>query len=79
MPDVTPVPLSTLTTLRTGGVPERLIDATTTDELVAVLRETWASGDDWLVLGGGSNLFIGDDPFEGTVVRVRTSGIERVP
>ncbi|MGC5223998.1 UDP-N-acetylmuramate dehydrogenase [Micromonospora sp. DT81.3] len=79
MPDVTPVPLSTLTTLRTGGAPTALIDAATTDELVAALRETWASGDEWLVLGGGSNLFVGDEPFEGTVVRVRTTGIERLP
>jgi len=79
MPDVTPVPLSTLTTLRTGGTPTALIDAATTDELVGALRETWASGDEWLVLGGGSNLFVGDEPFEGTVVRVRTTGIERLP
>lgn len=79
MPDVTPVPLSTLTTLRTGGTPTALIDAATTDELIAALRETWASGDEWLVLGGGSNLFVGDEPFEGTVVRVRTTGIERLP
>ncbi|HWI31885.1 MAG TPA: UDP-N-acetylmuramate dehydrogenase [Microbacterium sp.] len=79
MPEVTPVPLSTLTTLRTGGAPTRMIDALTTEELVAAVRDTWASGDDWLVLGGGSNLFVGDQPFDGTVVRVRTSGIERTP
>jgi UDP-N-acetylmuramate dehydrogenase len=79
MPDVDPIPLSRLTTLRTGGAPERMIDAHTTDELVAALRDVWASGDEWLVLGGGSNLFVGDDPFEGTVVRVLTSGIERMP
>ena len=34
MPDVTPIPLSRLTTLRTGGTPERMIDAPTTAELV---------------------------------------------
>jgi len=79
MPDVTPVPLSRMTTLRTGGTPARLIDAATTDELVTVLRDTWASGDEWLVLGGGSNLFVGDEPFDGTVVRVRTTGIEWMP
>src|SRR6478735_3903053 len=79
MPDVDPIPLSRLTTLRTGGTPERMIDAHTTDELVAALRDVWASGDEWLVLGGGSNLFVGDDPFEGTVVRVLTNGIERMP
>ena len=79
MPEVTPVPLSELTTLRTGGLPERTIEARTADELVVVLRGLWASGEPWLVVGGGSNLFVGDEPFEGTVVLVRTSGIEELP
>ncbi|SDP10011.1 UDP-N-acetylmuramate dehydrogenase [Microbacterium testaceum StLB037] len=79
MPEVAPVPLSQLTTLRTGGEPSRLIDASTLDEAVAALREVWAEGEPWFVLGGGSNLFVGDEPFEGTVVRLRTSGIEELP
>src|SRR6187551_3657103 len=79
MPEVEPVPLARLTTLRTGGAPERMIEALTADELVDVLREVWSEGAPWLVLGGGSNLFVGDAPFEGTVVRVRTTGIERMP
>lgn len=79
MPEVAPVPLSQLTTLRTGGAPARLVEAATTDELVAALREAWADGEPWFVLGGGSNLFVGDEPFEGTVIRVRTSGIEELP
>lgn len=79
MPDVEPLPLAQLTTLRTGGAPARMIDARTADEVVAALREVWGGGDPWLVLGGGSNLFVGDEPFEGTVVRILTSGIELLP
>ncbi|KTS02364.1 UDP-N-acetylmuramate dehydrogenase [Microbacterium testaceum] len=79
MPEVAPIPLSQLTTLRTGGEPARLIEARTADELVAALREVWADGDEWFVLGGGSNLFVGDEPFDGTVIRVRTAGIEELP
>jgi UDP-N-acetylmuramate dehydrogenase len=79
MPDVEPLPLAQLTTLRTGGVPARMIDAPARDELVAALLEVWADGEPWLALGGGSNLFVGDEPFEGTVVRVLTQGIERMP
>ncbi|MBU4464489.1 MAG: UDP-N-acetylmuramate dehydrogenase [Actinobacteria bacterium] len=79
MTEVTPIPLAQLTTLRTGAAPERMIDAHTTAELVEALRGVWAERDPWFVLGGGSNLFVGDEPFEGTVVRVLTSGIERVP
>lgn len=79
MPDIAPLPLAQLTTLRTGGVPARLVEAATTDELVETLTDLWSSGEPWLVVGGGSNLFVGDDPFDGTVVLVRTRGIERLP
>ncbi|HQC92786.1 MAG TPA: UDP-N-acetylmuramate dehydrogenase [Microbacteriaceae bacterium] len=79
MAEITPIALRSLTTLRVGAAPARMIDAETRDELVAVLREVWASGDEWFVLGGGSNLFVGDEPFDGTVVRVRSEGIERLP
>ena len=78
MPEITPVPLSRLTTLRTGAAPERMIDATTRGELIDALREVWDGHDEWLVLGGGSNLLAGDEPFAGTVVRILTRGIERV-
>lgn len=76
MPEVTPLPLKQLTTLRTGGVPARMVDAHTADELIGALQDVWATGDDWFVLGGGSNLFVGDEPFDGTVIRILTTGIE---
>ena len=79
MPDVEPIPLAQLTTLRTGGTPARMIEAPTVDELVSALREAWAGGEPLLVVGGGSNLFVGDEPYDGTVVRVLTTGIERMP
>jgi UDP-N-acetylmuramate dehydrogenase len=79
MPDVEPIPLARLTTLRTGGTPARMIEAPTADELVSALREAWAGGEPLLVVGGGSNLFVGDEPYDGTVVRVLTTGIERMP
>ncbi|GAA5152903.1 UDP-N-acetylmuramate dehydrogenase [Microbacterium pseudoresistens] len=79
MSEIPPIRLAELTTLQTGAAPERMVDAATGDELVAALREVWAAGEDWFVLGGGSNLFAGDLTFEGTVIRIRTSGIERLP
>ncbi|WES64440.1 UDP-N-acetylmuramate dehydrogenase [Microbacter sp. GSS18] len=79
MPEIDPIPLSELTTLRTGAAPARMFEARTRDELVGILRELWAEHEPVLVLGGGSNLFAGDEPFDGAVVRVRTSGIERRP
>ena len=79
MPETAPRPLSSLTTLRTGGEPARMWDAHDRDELVAALRDTWATGEPWFVLGGGSNLFVSDEPFEGTVIRILPRGIERLP
>ena len=38
----------------------------------------WGSGDEWLLLGGGSNTVMADEGFDGTVIRVVTRGIERL-
>ncbi|MGN6428525.1 MAG: UDP-N-acetylmuramate dehydrogenase [Leifsonia sp.] len=71
--------LSALTTMRVGGVPDDLVAPADRDALIATALETWATGDDWLLLGGGSNTIAGDDGFEGTVIRVVTRGVERLP
>lgn len=70
--------LAELTTLQVGGDAKRVLAPETTVELVAAVRSVWAVGDELLLLGGGSNLVIGDEPYEGTVVRVLTRGIERL-
>lgn len=77
--EVEPLRLAALTTLRTGGAPERMLEASTTAELIDALTDVWSRGEEWFVLGGGSNLFIGDAPFEGTVIRVLTRGVEELP
>jgi UDP-N-acetylmuramate dehydrogenase len=68
--------LSAYTTLRVGGPARELRVATSADQLVESMNEVWASGEPWLLLGGGSNVLIGDDGFDGTVVRVQSEGIE---
>jgi UDP-N-acetylmuramate dehydrogenase len=73
----TVTPLAPLTTLRLGGPARRLVTASTEAELVAAVTELDAAGEPLLVLAGGSNVVIADDGFDGTVVHVRTSGIER--
>ncbi len=79
MPEIEPRPLAELTTLRAGGTPVRMVEATTADELVEVMRDVWEAREPWLVVGGGSNLLVGDGEFDGTVVLVRSHGIERLP
>ena len=71
-----PVALSALTTLRVGGVPSRMLAPATEAELIDAAREVWATDEKWMLLGGGSNTLASDDPFDGTVIRLVTRGIE---
>ncbi len=70
------VPLAGLTTLRLGGPARRLVVAETDDEVVDVVRDADSRGEPLLVLGGGSNLVVGDAGFDGTVLQVATRGVE---
>ncbi|WP_439957043.1 UDP-N-acetylmuramate dehydrogenase [Nocardia altamirensis] len=69
------VPLAELTTLRVGG-PALVAECTTTDVLVETVRALDAAEIPVLLIAGGSNLLIGDDGFDGVVVRVATTGVE---
>jgi UDP-N-acetylmuramate dehydrogenase len=69
------VPLSELTTLRVGGPARRLIAATTVDEVVEVVGGADAAAEPLLIIAGGSNLLIGDQGFDGTVLQVALGGI----
>jgi len=70
-----PTRLADLTTLRLGGPARRLVRATTEDELVDAVRTADEQGEPLLLVGGGSNLVVGDEGFDGTVVSIATSGI----
>jgi UDP-N-acetylmuramate dehydrogenase len=69
-------PLAELTTLRVGGPARELVEPATRDELVQTALEVWGTGDDWLLLGGGSNVVIADEGFDGTVIRTVTCGVD---
>jgi UDP-N-acetylmuramate dehydrogenase len=76
--EATDVPLGPLTTLKVGGPASRIIEPTGEPELLQAVLGVWDSGDDWLVLGGGSNVVISDEGFDGTVIRVATRGVARI-
>ena len=69
-------PLSGLTTLRTGGPAQRLIVAETDAQLIEAIATADAAGETITILGGGSNVLVCDDGLPGTVVLVRTRGID---
>lgn len=68
--------LAGYTTLRVGGPARELLEPATRDELVQTALDVWATGDDWFLLGGGSNVVISDEGIDGTVIRVATRGID---
>ena len=70
--------LASLTTMQVGGAAQRMVAPATRDDLIATTREVWSDGDEWLLLGGGSNTIASDDGFAGTVIRIVTRGIERL-
>jgi UDP-N-acetylmuramate dehydrogenase len=67
-------PLASLTTLRLGGPAKRLVTAETERDVVDCVREVDARGERLLVLGGGSNVVVADEGFDGTVLRMATRG-----
>jgi UDP-N-acetylmuramate dehydrogenase len=71
------VKLADYTTVRLGGPARGFIRASTEEELVEAVRAADASGEPVLILGGGSNLVVADEGFDGTVIQVATRGVSR--
>lgn len=69
------VTFADLTTIHVGGPIGRMVVADSTEAIVDAVRSADASGTPVLVIGGGSNLLVGDDGFDGVVVRVATTGL----
>ncbi|MER7482979.1 UDP-N-acetylmuramate dehydrogenase [Streptomyces sp. NPDC126510] len=74
MQELHDAPLAPLTTFRLGGPATRLLTATTDDEVIAAVREADETGTPLLLIGGGSNLVIGDKGFDGTALVIATRG-----
>jgi UDP-N-acetylmuramate dehydrogenase len=64
-----------LTTLRLGGPARTVVEVSTEADFVDAVRVADEAGDPVLILAGGSNLVVSDTGFDGTVVLVRTSGV----
>lgn len=73
------VPLAPLTTLGVGGPARCFVDVTDKTQLPAVLSCARDRGLAVFILGGGSNIVVADEGFDGLVVRIRIEGITRRP
>ena len=72
------VPLAPLTTLGIGGAARHYARIGTPAQLARALAWAQDKGVETLVLGGGSNLLIGDEGFPGLVLHVVIDGVELV-
>ncbi len=66
--------LAKFTTLGVGGPATKIVLAKTEDELISAVKVADNSGEQLLILGGGSNILVSDSGFAGTVIKVETSG-----
>jgi UDP-N-acetylmuramate dehydrogenase len=71
------VKLADYTTVRLGGPARDFARAGTETELIEAVRAADARGEPVLILGGGSNLVVADEGFDGTVIQVATRGVSR--
>ncbi|HET9258421.1 MAG TPA: UDP-N-acetylmuramate dehydrogenase, partial [Pseudonocardiaceae bacterium] len=69
------VVLAPFTTLRLGGPARRFVIAPSAAACVEAVRAADAISEPLLLLAGGSNVVIGDGGFDGTVVRMTSSGM----
>jgi UDP-N-acetylmuramate dehydrogenase len=73
------VRLADYTTLGLGGPPRGFVRAESEEDLIEAVWAADGGGEPILILGGGSNLVVADEGFDGTVIQVATRGIEWDP
>jgi UDP-N-acetylmuramate dehydrogenase len=67
--------LAPYTTLRLGGPARRVVVAATEQDCVETIRAADAAEEPLLLLAGGSNVVVSDRGFDGTAVRIATTGM----
>ena len=72
------VVLAPFTTFKVGGPAEWFLEARTAEEIVDALRIAHGAGAAVTLLGGGSNVLIGDRGVRGLVIRPRGGVIEQI-
>lgn len=75
----TSVPLAPRTTLKLGGPAAHFVEATQEAQVEQAVAWARAHGLPLLVLGGGSNLVVGDAGFDGLVLHMATQGLQARP
>ncbi len=72
----TNIPLKNYTTMKIGGKARFMTDVRTPDEIAKVYKNAVAQKLPIFILGGGSNVIVKDEGFNGIVIRMRIPGFE---
>lgn len=70
--------LSKHTYFRIGGPADLFFEAKNTEDFILALKTAYKLKISFVVLGGGANVLISDDGFEGLVIKNRTDGVKLV-
>jgi UDP-N-acetylmuramate dehydrogenase len=63
--------------MRVGGEPAELTVCETREQLIETTKRVWASGEDWLLLGGGTNMVVAESIEDLSVIQIKTKGIDK--
>ena len=64
------------TTFRIGGRANFFVISDSMEKLIDLLKLLQAEGVNYIVLGGGSNVLVSDDDFEGVVIKIKNQKLE---
>jgi len=68
--------LAQMTSFKTGGNATYFISVNSEDEMVRIIRETQNLKVPFFLIGGGSNLLISDDGYDGLIIKVKIMNME---
>lgn len=71
-------PLAPLTSYQTGGPARFFVTARNGEEIAAAIRSARTAGIPFFLIGGGSNLLVSDEGYDGLVIKVDVAGLRRI-
>ena len=69
--------LKELTSMRVGGVPASITVCNNREEIIAAAKKIWATGENWIAVGGGTNIVFAEDVSDLHVIQIKSTGIEK--